>query len=568
MEVTATLGNPAQKKARTVAIGVQDFETVIKGNYFYIDKTGLIQEWWDSGDAVTLITRPRRFGKTLNMSMLERFFSNQYAGQGEIFENLAIWKNENYRELQGTYPVLFLSFAGIKEQNIEDAIESINSNLVALYNQNRFLVEEGFLNPVEQEQFESVAIGMSRVTAAKSIHFLCSCLHKYYGKKVIVLLDEYDTPLQEAYVNGYWKELVSFTRSLFNNTFKTNPYLERAVMTGITRVSKESMFSDLNNLKVITMRSDKYASYFGFTEKEVFAAMDEFDLTNKEEAKDWYDGFIIGNLRDIYNPWSVISFLDEGKLDTYWANTSSNSLVGSLIRTGDIELKMQFEDLLQGHVIHSDIDDEMVFNQLDDHDASAVWSLLFASGYLKMLGIQDDIYELELTNYEVRKMFESMVKGWLRKDRSHYNQFVKSMLKADVESMNEYMNRFALSTISYFDVGEKPSDQAEPERFYHGFVLGLLVDLRDRYEIISNRESGFGRYDVMLKPLNDTDDGIILEFKVFNSRKEDTLEETVQSALLQIEQNQYEQTLMDQGIGKERIRKYGFGFRGKEVLIG
>lgn len=568
MEATATSGNSAQKKARTVAIGVQDFETVIKGNYFYIDKTGLIQEWWDSGDAVTLITRPRRFGKTLNMSMLERFFSNQYEGQGEVFENLDIWKNEKFRELQGTYPVLFLSFAGIKEQNIEDAIESVNSNLVALYNQNRFLVEEGFLNPVEQEQFESVAIGMSRVTAAKSIHFLCSCLHKYYGKKVIVLLDEYDTPLQEAYVNGYWKELVSFTRSLFNNTFKTNPYLERAVMTGITRVSKESMFSDLNNLNVVTMASNEYGFYFGFMETEVFNAMDEFGLTNKEEVKLWYDGFTVGDLKDIYNPWSIINFLNKGQLDTYWANTSSNSLVGSLIRTGDIELKMQFEDLLQGRVIHSDIDDEMVFNQLDDHDASAVWSLLFASGYLKMLGIQDDIYELELTNYEVRKMFESMVKGWFRKDRSHYNQFVKSMLKADVESMNEYMNRFALSTISYFDVGEKASDQAEPERFYHGFVLGLLVDLRDRYEIISNRESGFGRYDVMLKPLNDTDDGIILEFKVFNPRRENDLEETVRSALLQIEQNQYEQSLMDQGIGKERIRKYGFGFRGKEVLIG
>lgn len=568
MEAATTSSNPAQKKARTVAIGIQDFETVIQGNYFYIDKTGLIQEWWDSGDAVTLITRPRRFGKTLNMSMLERFFSNQYQGQGEVFENLTIWKNKKYREMQGTYPVLFLSFAGIKEQNIEDAIESINSNLVALYNQNRFLVEEGFLNPVEQEQFESVAIGMSRVTAAKSIHFLCSCLHKYYGKKVIVLLDEYDTPLQEAYVNDYWKELVSFTRSLFNNTFKTNPYLERAVMTGITRVSKESMFSDLNNLNVVTMTSKKYATHFGFTETEVFSAMDEFGLTNKEEVKFWYNGFTIGNLRDIYNPWSIISFLDEKKFDTYWANTSSNSLVGSLIRTGDIEIKMQFEDLLQGRVIYSDIDDEMVFNQLDDHDASAVWSLLFASGYLKMLGIQDDIYELELTNYEVRKMFESMVKAWFRKDRSHYNQFVKSMLKADVESMNEYMNRFALSTISYFDVGEKPSGQAEPERFYHGFVLGLLVDLRDRYEIISNRESGFGRYDVMLKPLNDTDDGIIMEFKVFNPRRENDLEETVQSALQQIEQNQYEQTLLNQGIGKERIRKYGFGFRGKEVLIG
>lgn len=568
MEVTVTSGNSAKKKARTVAIGVQDFETVIKGNYFYIDKTGLIQEWWDSGDAVTLITRPRRFGKTLNMSMLERFFSNQYQGQGEVFENLTIWKNEKYRELQGTYPVLFLSFAGIKQRDYSSTKRAICQILVDLYAQFDYLRISDVLTDSDRKYWDRLSVDMDEVDASIAIRSLCNYISRYYGRKAIVLLDEYDTPLQEAYIYGYWEELVAFTRSLFNNTFKTNPYLERAVMTGITRVSKESMFSDLNNLKVITMRSDKYASYFGFTETEVFTAMDEFDLTNKDEAKDWYDGFTVGKLKDIYNPWSIISFLDEGKLDTYWANTSSNSLVGSLIRTGDIELKMQFEDLLQGHVIYSDIDDEMVFNQLDNHDASAVWSLLFASGYLKMLGIQDDIYELELTNYEVRKMFESMVKGWFRKDRSHYNQFVKSMLKADVESMNEYMNRFALSTISYFDVGEKPSDQAEPERFYHGFILGLLVDLRDRYEIISNRESGFDRYDVMLMPLNDTDDGIILEFKVFNPRKENTLEETVRSALLQIEQNQYEQSLMDQGIGKERIRKYGFGFRGKEVLIG
>ncbi len=568
MEKMNEIDHSGQKRPRTVAIGVQDFDKLISKNYFYIDKTAFIKEWWDSGDEVTLITRPRRFGKTLNMSMLDRFFSNKYEGQGEVFENLNIWKEEEYRKLQGTFPVLFLSFAGIKETDYVSAQQAICQVITKLYVEFDYLRTSDVMTEIDQNYWKTVSADMNKVNAAMALHNLCDYLHRYYGKKVIVLLDEYDTPLQEAYVNGYWKELVSFTRSLFNNTFKTNFHLERAVMTGITRVSKESMFSDLNNLNVVTMVSSEYASYFGFTESEVFFAMDEFGLKNKDEVKFWYDGFTVGDQKDIYNPWSIISFLNKRQLRSYWANTSSNSLVGSLIRTGDIEIKMQFEDLLRGYTIHSDIDDEMVFNQLDDHDASAVWSLLFASGYLKAVEIQGDIYELELTNYEVRGMFESMVKGWLRKDRTHYNRFVKAMLQDDLESMNEYMNRFALSTISYFDVGNKPSDQAEPERFYHGFVLGLLVDLRDRYEIISNQESGFGRYDIMLKPLNETDDGIILEFKVWNPRKEDTLEETVQSALMQIEQKQYEQALLNQGISKERIRKYGFGFRGKEVLIG
>lgn len=554
--------------ARTVAIGVQDFEKIITNDWFYIDKTGLIREWWDSGDEVTLITRPRRFGKTLNMNMLERFFSNKYEGQGQIFEHLDIWKDERYRELQGTYPVIFLSFAGIKETDYDSAKQAICQKIAKLYVEYDYLQTSDVMTEIDQEYWRKVSTDMSKVDAAVAIHNLCDYLNRYYGKKVIVLLDEYDTPLQEAYVHGYWGELVAFTRSLFNNTFKTNPYLERAVMTGITRVSKESMFSDLNNLKVITMTSDKYASYFGFTEAEVFAAMDEFGLTNKEEVKQWYDGFTIGDLRDIYNPWSIISFLDERKLEPYWANTSSNGLVGSLIRTGDIDLKMRFEDLMRGHSIHSEIDDEMVFNQLDNQDESAVWSLLFASGYLKVLEIQGDIYELELTNYEVHKMFESLVSGWFRKDRGHYNCFIKALLSADVDAMNEYMNRFALNTISYFDVGDRPSEQMEPERFYHGFVLGLLVDMKDRYEVISNRESGFGRYDVMLKPLNERDDGIILEFKVLNSRREQSLEETVQVALQQIQEKQYEQVLLNQGIEKERIRKYGFAFQGKEVLIG
>lgn len=554
--------------ARPVAIGEDDFTALIQDGCFYIDKTMLIKEWWENRDKVTLITRPRRFGKTLNMSMLERFWSNKYAGQGEIFENLAIWQEENYRELQGSYPVLFLSFAGVKQTNYSSAKQAIFQILMGLYVKYDYLRTSDVLTEMDRKYWDSISVDMSEVTAAMAIHKLCDYLYRYYGEKVVVLLDEYDTPMQEAYVHGYWRELVSLTRNLFNNTFKTNPYLKRAMMTGITRVSKESMFSDLYNLNVVTMASREYASYFGFTENEVFAAMDEFGMTNKEEVKQWYDGFTIGDLKDIYNPWSIICFLDKRKFDTYWVNTSSNSLVGSLIQTGDIELKMQFEDLLCGHTIHSEIDDEMVFNQLDHQDASAVWSLLFASGYLKVLDIQEDIYELELTNYEVCKMFETVVGNWFRRDRTHYNQFIKSLLNADVESMNEYMNRFALNTISYFDVGDRPSEQMEPERFYHGFVLGLLVDLRDRYEVISNRESGFGRYDVMLRPLNETDDAIIIEFKVYNPKKEKDMEETVQAALQQIDEKKYEQTLTNQGIGRERIRKYGFAFQGKEVLIG
>lgn len=553
--------------ARTVAIGVQNFEKLISNNYFYIDKTAFIKEWWESADEVTLLTRPRRFGKTLNMNMLERFFSLKYEGQGEIFKNLDIWKEENYRELQGTYPVLFLSFAGVKANNYLDAREQIFLILEDLYTTHSYIKKSDVLEDDEQEYFRRIGKAMSDSEAAMSLQRLCHYLYRYYHKKVIVLLDEYDTPLQEAYVNGYWKELISLIRNLFNNTFKTNPYLERAMMTGITRVSKESMFSDLNNLNVVTLSSKEYASCFGFTETEVFGAMDEFGLTNQSEVKQWYDGFTIGDLRDIYNPWSIICFLDKQQLKPYWANTSSNGLVGTLIRTGNRNIKMQFEGLLQGLSIRSVIDEEMVFSQLDHSDESAVWSLLFASGYLKVVEIQGEIYELELTNYEVQKMFENMVSGWFGRNSADYNDFIKSLLRGDLESMNEYMTQVAESMFSSFDGGEKPSKKA-PERFYHGFVLGLLVDLRGRYEVSSNRESGFGRYDVMLRPLNQTDDGIILEFKVHNPKKEANLEETVQAALQQIAEKQYEQTLLDQGIDKERIRKYGFAFRGKEVLIG
>lgn len=563
--------------ARTVGIGIQDFVKLIENDYFYIDKTHFIKEWWEGGDDVTLITRPRRFGKTLTMSMTERFFSVKYAGKGGLFEGLSIWQEEKYRALQGIYPVISLSFANIKETNYQNTRRKICQILTDLYSDCEFLLEEDVLAEGDKEFFRRVSDDMDDVTATLAIHYLSKYLCAYYGKKVIILLDEYDTPMQEAYVHGYWEELVAFTRSMFNSAFKTNPWLERAIMTGITRVSKESIFSDLNNLKVVTTTSDEYGTVFGFTEEEVYAALDESGMgERKRDVKRWYDGFIFGKWMDIYNPWSILNFLDTGKITTYWANTSSNSLVGKLIREGSRDVKESFESLMKGEHLWVPIDEQIVYNQLDDNE-NAIWSLLVASGYLKVLDYQkygedefigEPKYELALTNHEVEIMFKNMIRGWFAGTASNYNDFIKALLADDREAMNEYMNRVAFATFSYFDTGKQGRGMAEPERFYHGFVLGLMVDLEDRYEITSNRESGFGRYDIMLEPKREDLDAIVIEFKVFRPGRDSSLVDTVEAALLQIEEKRYAEALTAKGISGERIRKYGFAFAGKEVVIG
>ena len=563
--------------AKVVSIGNQSFESIREEDCFYIDKTSFIKEWWENKDNVTLITRPRRFGKTLNMNMLECFFSNKYKDRGDLFKGLEIWKDEKYRELQGTYPVIFLSFASIKQVRYDETVIKIKDELIRIYNEYDYIMKSGIYNANEKMQYQSVCVGMSDTVAQEALKNLSNYLSRYYGKKVIILLDEYDTPMQEAYVNGYWEELVGFTRSLFNSTFKTNPYLERAIMTGITRVSKESIFSDLNNLKVITVTSNEYSKCFGFTEDEVFAALEEQGLSSeKEKVKLWYDGFIFGESRDIYNPWSIINFLDEKKYKAYWAESSSNGLINNLVQKGSSYIKIMLETLIKGEKINVIVDEQIVFSELD-YSEDAVWSLMLASGYLKVESTEpldamrenECKYELALTNREILFMFRKMILRWFSPAKMETNEFIRALISGDIESMNAYINKVTLKIISYFDTGNSPSDE-EPERFYHGFVLGLMVDQTENYIINSNRESGFGRYDIMLEPIDKTNakyPGIVIEFKVINPRKESSLEETVTVALRQIEEKDYDAELIKRGVKEENIHHYGFAFKGKEVLI-
>lgn len=573
-------------------IGYQSYAEMMEKNIFYIDKTLLIRDWWEYADKVTLITRPRRFGKTLNMSTVECFFSNKYANRGELFEGKAIWEEKSaaggyaYRPLQGQYPVIFMSFADAKTTNnagmteIEEMKTIIKQIIANEYKKYKNIMASDLFSDDDRMHFSSVNRNMDDLTASMSIKMLCSYLEKYYGRKAIILLDEYDTPMQEAWLHGYWDKAAKFFKSFLGTTFKNIDSFDRAIITGITRISKESIFSELNHLEIVTTTSNKYATYFGFTEEEVFRALDLAGMSeHKHGVKQWYDGFTFGKYKDIYNPWSITSFIAKaGKYETYWTNTSSNALVSALMKTGSAAMKQTVEDLITGKSFRAPIDEQIVFSQIEKNE-NAIWSLLLASGYLKVLETdpftadrtEEPHYTLALTNLEVILLFKKMIREWfeIETEGSTYNNFVKALLLDDVSYMNEFMNEIALKSFSEFDIAKSASELDAPERFYHGFVLGLIVGLQNKFIITSNRESGFGRYDVLLTPLDkEKDNAYIIEFKVHKPRQEKDLEETVKKAHLQIQEKQYAAALTAEGIPPEKIRKYGFAFKGKECLIG
>ena len=555
--------------AREIALGQQDYAAIIEKNSFYVDKTFFIKDWWNDPTFCTVILRPRRFGKTLTMSMMEYFFSTKHAGRADLFEGLSIWEQEEFRALQGIYPVINITLADIKEKTHEGAINEIKLIIQSIFNSFTYLADSDKLTSIDKKRFEAHIENPAVESLARSLRFLSELLYKHHGKKVLIFLDEYDTPMQEAFSSGYWNEIVEFIKNMFNATFKTNPYLEKSLITGITRVSKESIFSDFNHVSIVSTLSKQYETSIGFTEEEVFAAMDEYGLTEKEKVKFWYDGFTFGNHSAMYNPWSIINYLKYQEFKPYWANTSSNGLVSLVLRQASPELKMEMERLLDGKSIKTSIDEQLIFDTLTGggEDVST-YSLLLASGYMTgTLLVNDEdkgeIYNIRITNHETRRMFKSLIKKWFSGRHNQYNRFVTALLAGGLEEMNYYMANVSSNVFSFFDTGINAA-----ENFYHAFTLGLMVELRDRYIITSNRESGFGRYDIMLEPRNkNSDDAIIIEFKVFKEMHEDTLKDTAAAALKQIEEKQYAAVLMEKGISAEKIRKYGFAFKGKEVLI-
>ncbi|MCD8083401.1 MAG: ATP-binding protein [Clostridiales bacterium] len=551
---------------KTVALGITSFEDIIQKNVFYVDKTLFIKEWFLNRDQVTLITRPRRFGKTLTLNMLETFFSNQYAGRGDLFEQFSVWQDATFQQLQGTYPVINVSFAGMKQDSWQLMLQDMKYCLSDLYDRHGYLLQSDKLNDADKNKIRQyMEENVNEPQCIQSLQFLSRCLYKHFGKKVMIFIDEYDTPMLEAYTAGYWQSAIIAIRRMFHAALKDNPYLERGLLTGITRITQESIFSDLNNLTVVTTTTEMYETSFGFTEQEVFTALDDYGLSDqKSEVKRWYDGFQFGQQQDIYNPWSVLNYLKLRKFEPYWMNTSSNSLVGKLVQEGSVKVKSEFEVMLGGSSIVTEIDESITYEELKGN-SKTIWSWFLTTGYVKVIKATDTGYEIRLTNHEVQKAFYKLVKKWFEPSYDEYTYFIRMLLLGDREGMQRYMEKVAMQTFSFFDVGNGLTENDRAEQFYHGFTIGLIADLNRTHILTSNRESGIGRYDICIEPKDKSQDGILIEFKLFDPGEEQTLEETANRALEQIKRMNYETDLRMRGVSK--IRKYGFAFQGKKVWI-
>ena len=556
---------------KKLPIGISNFKEIIEDEYYYFDKTEFIENLFEEVSKIKLFTRPRRFGKTLNMSMIKYFFDIQNKNENKkLFENLKISENE-YFEKQGTAPVISISFRNYDESSWENGFEMIKNTISDLYDEFEFVKEN--LSVRKKEKYDSILFNRATEATWKlSLLDLTKYLYEYYGRKVVVLIDEYDQPIIDSYVKGYYQEAISFFKTFYGVVLKDNNYLEMGIMTGILRVAKENIFSGLNNLRVHTILDNRFTEYFGITESEIEKALKDFDLEFElQDVQKWYNGYLFGDIK-VYNPWSIINFLNDEKLKPYWVNTSGNELIKLYLKKLKNEIFDDFSKLLNKKSILRRIDENMTFANLEANYEENIWNLFFHSGYLTLAEeVQDDeeqVY-LKIPNEEILKMFSKMfIKVYFENYNSFYNM-VYSLKNGDIETFKKELRKILLENVGIFDVSG-----VYKEQFYHGLMLGIILTLKNEYEITSNNFSGKGRYDLLLKPKNleKRKEGIILELKVVNAMEnlsEDKIFEKLENecdiALQQIEEKEYASVLKNSGV--ENVLKIGIAFFGKEVAV-
>lgn len=549
-----------------IGIGVSDFKALrIRDNYF-IDKSLFIKNIIDNQSGVVLITRPRRFGKTLNMSMLRYYFDCERKNTRELFEGLKIMEQgEKYTSKQGYYPCIYMTLKDVRGTNYEEMMLSFQTELVELFIDHANLSQSKKLLDIEKEMFNTVLnLKANKVQMQGAVKLLSRLLNKEYDKPVILFVDEYDVPLQNAYVQGFYEDAIEFFRTFYGTTFKDNPYLEKTVLTGVSRVAKESIFSGANNFDVYTVLDNEFSEDFGITREEIKNVISDFDIhEDEEEIKKWYDGYIIGKTDEIYNPWSVLNFLKNRELKPYWVNTSSNDLI-KLILKKSTTVKEKMERLLKGEEIEAKINLETVIVGIEENEEN-IWGLLVGTGYLKVTGIVDlatKIYKVKIPNYEIKFLFSEIIDDWFRNKviGNDLNSILKDLVTLNLDEFEQKFQILVMQMFSYMDVGENTA-----ENFYHAFVLGMLVALKDSYYVSSNRESGIGRYDIMLEPRDKNGNAFVMEFKVFKENREKDINETIENAKKQIEEKRYETSLRERGFNN--ITKMVFAFNGKEVKM-
>ena len=549
-----------------IGIGTMDFKKMRINDYYYIDKTMYIKDILDNKSEVILVTRPRRFGKTLNMSMLRYYFDIKCKDSKELFKDLKIMEqDEYYTSKLGAFPVIYLTLKDINGSNLEEMILQLKTELVEVFIDNAELLKSEKLLDIEKEMFSTVLnLRANKIELQGALKLLSRLLYKEYERPVILLVDEYDVPLQTAYVKGYYDEAIDFLKSFYGATFKDNSYLEKTILTGVSRIAKESIFSGMNNLNVYTIMDNEFADDFGITSKEMEKVISDFNIEeDREEIKKWYDGYKIGNVEGIYNPWSILNYLNKRELRPYWVNTSSNDLIKMTFKKSNA-VKEKMISLLNGEPVEVTIDLETIIVGIENREEN-IWGLMLQTGYLKVIetvNLEERLYKVALPNNEIKDLFRGMVREWFshQVEGEDLRSILNDLVNLKLEDFERKLKKLVIEMFSYFDVGENTA-----ESFYHAFILGMLVGLKDSYYVKSNRESGYGRYDIMLEPKEKESNSFIMEFKIIESMEEKEVKAKIKEAKEQIKDKKYEQELKMRGF--KNITKMVFVCNGKEIIM-